>query len=354
MTEISSIKQTGLNLPLLSGSLQAENADNSGGLLFGDNLIGDAEDAYTSDAAKQQLKIQAQNLISLAKKINASQNSEDGSDCSATLKKSLNTKLKALKEQAEVAGINLNELFSEISDEMKMSKKDQKLISKTLKVKIAKKDVATEVKNDTVSSQSNPFGTLSSSSSRPLFAGFIGVSPTTESSGTSLVTGVQRNGSIEAIRPWAADGNYNKEWWQKLGYNESKGQALLQNGKRWSDLAQSQGVKAQCGGYVRRALNDTYGTNFTRFGKACNTGDDYLSKMPQLKKIDVSGLNLKPTDIPPGAIVIYPPGYSNGAGKTCGHIEISDGNGAGYSDVKTHLLSNWGRERKPQEIWIPV
>ncbi|MBR1908094.1 hypothetical protein IJ818_04070 [bacterium] len=363
MTEISSLSLKGITLPQ-SGLLQAGNGDVGGGLLFGDNLIGGTEDTYASDdAVKQQLKIQAQSLISMAKRMNANQGSEETSESSGALKKSLNTKLKALKEQAEAAGINLNELFSEISAEMNMSRKDQKLISKTLKVKISKKtDIAQENSSNSTSQQSKPFGSTVSSR-RPLFTGFIGVESQSSaqvsadavgsSSSVVLSNGV-RTGNVDAIKPWANDGNYNKSWWQQLGYNEEKGKQLLSNGKRWSDLAQSQGVKAQCGGYVRRALNDTYGTSFTRFGKACNTGDDYLSRMPQLKKIDVSGLHLKPTDIPPGAIVIYPPGYSSGAGTTCGHIEISDGQGSGYSDLKTHLLSNRGQRREPQEIWIPV
>lgn len=345
MTEISSISTTSLNLPQMTGVSQTEGAAGCGSL-FGDNIIGGAEDSYTSDGMKSQLKLQAQNLVKLAKRINSS-NSE-GTEGSESLKKSLDKKLKALKEQAENAGVDLNALFSEIAQEMNLSRKDQKMLGKTLKVKISKKtDTSSETSGSSVMSQPNPFG--STTSSRTLFPGMAGLTST-----TAIAADRPTSGSVEAIRPWAADGNYNREWWQKLGYNESKGQALLQNGKRWSDYAQSQGVKAQCGGYVRRALNDTYGTNFTRFGKACDTGNDYLSQMPQLKKIDVSNMKLKPSDIPPGAIVIYGPGYSNGAGRVCGHIEISDGNGSGYSDLKTHLLSNWGQRREPQEIWIPV
>jgi len=110
--------------------------------------------------------------------MNANQ-SEDSTESSGALKKSLNTKLKALKEQAEAAGINLNELFSEISAEMNMSRKEQKLISKTLKVKITKKSDASENGRSTTVQPSNPFG---ATSEKPLFAGFAGVSP---SSGVS-------------------------------------------------------------------------------------------------------------------------------------------------------------------------
>lgn len=146
-------------------TLQSGNANGDGGLLFGDNLIGGVEDSYTSDAVKNQLKIQAQDLVKLARRMNSASAEESGG--SEALKKSLNTKLKAIKEQAEAAGVDLNALFSEISEEMNLSRKDQKAISKTLKVKIKKIDKLAKSEEP---QQSNPFG----SSQNPLFAGFVG------------------------------------------------------------------------------------------------------------------------------------------------------------------------------------
>ena len=181
MTEINSISVRGVNLPQSLGTSQAGSADGNGGLLFGDDLIGGTEDTYTSDTVKEQIKTQAQELIKLAKRMNAAgSDGSEGSEGSSALKKSLNTKLKALKEQAEAAGIDLNALFSEISEETNMSRKDQKLISKTLKVKISKKtDASSESSSSAMAQQSNPFGT---SSKNPLFAGFAGTSSVAASS----------------------------------------------------------------------------------------------------------------------------------------------------------------------------
>ncbi|MBR1908498.1 hypothetical protein IJ818_06145, partial [bacterium] len=154
MTEINSISVRGVNLPQSLGTSQAGSADGNGGLLFGDDLIGGTEDTYTSDTVKEQIKTQAQELIKLAKRMNAgSSDGSEGSEGSSALKKSLNTKLKALKEQAEAAGIDLNALFSEISEETNMSRKDQKLISKTLKVKISKKTDASSESSSSAMAQ---------------------------------------------------------------------------------------------------------------------------------------------------------------------------------------------------------
>ena len=170
MTEISSIQQAGKILPQLSGSLQSGASDNGVGLLFGDNLIGGAEDSYTSDAVKSQLKLQGQELVKLSRSLNAVSSDETGG--ADALKKTISTKMKALKEQAENAGVNLNEMFSEIAEEMNLSRKDQKAISKNLKVKISKSDKS----SSQASSQVNPFG----SSGKSLFSGFSGLDSAAE------------------------------------------------------------------------------------------------------------------------------------------------------------------------------
>lgn len=170
MTEISSLQQAGKVLTQLPSSLTASSDDSSGGLLFGDNLIGGAEDSFTSDAVKGQLKIQAQELVKLARKMNSVSSEESGG--SDALKKSISTKMKALKEQAENAKVNLDELFSEIASEMNLNRKDQKALSKTLKVKITKSDKSGSEQQQQV----NPFG----SSSKPLFSGFSGLDSAAE------------------------------------------------------------------------------------------------------------------------------------------------------------------------------
>jgi len=165
MTEISSLSIQGVNSPQNAGMLQQQGlTDLSGGGIFGDNLIGGVGDSYASDSMKDMIKSQAQELVKLAKRVGHS--SED-SESSSSIKKSIGKKLKALQEQAKNAKIDLNEIFSEIATEMNMNKKDQKLIQKTLHVKISKNDGASsETSQNSGMTQLNPFG---SSSGRSLF-----------------------------------------------------------------------------------------------------------------------------------------------------------------------------------------
>ena len=144
----------------------------------------------------------------------------------------------------------------------------------------------------------------------------------------------------------------NLSWWISQGYNEEKGKQLAASGMKYCKIAKQNGVKGNCVGEVRKAINEVcYNgqTHYKRFGKAYQIGDIFLSNDKNFKKIDVSGMNLSPKDIPAGVIVLYGPGYSNGKGSYCGHGELSGGDGLGYSDCVTHLL-----KKKPTEIWIPV
>lgn len=149
----------------------------------------------------------------------------------------------------------------------------------------------------------------------------------------------------------------NLSWWKAQGYNEEKGKELAANTKKHSDALKAQGITAQCGRGVRLGINDTYyngSLHYERFGQARLTGDVTLSNDSNFKKIDIQGLNLSKEDIPAGAIVIYDSGYSNGKYSYCGHIEVADGNGHGYSDFTSTLLQNRGVRKEPKEIWIPV
>lgn len=166
----------------------------------------------------------------------------------------------------------------------------------------------------------------------------------------------------------------NLQWWKDLGYNEENGLALARNVKKRSDELHAAGVKSQCAMGVRGGINDTYyngsdvklktyydngklkakyeGTqHYKGFGKAKDVGDNFLSKDMHFKKIDISGMELSADDIPAGVTVIY----EDYSGNKCGHIEVSGGNGHGYSDfTSTSLFRNNGKDRKPKEIWIPV
>lgn len=149
----------------------------------------------------------------------------------------------------------------------------------------------------------------------------------------------------------------NLSWWKAQGYNEEKGKQLAANTKRHSDDLYRRGIKGECGQGVRKGIQDTFyngATVWKSFGQARLTGDKYLSKVPHLKKINVEGMNLSKNDIPAGAIVIYDAGYSRSSKSYCGHIEVSGGNGHGYSDLTTTLLQNRGAKKVPKEIWIPV
>lgn len=136
-------------------------------------------------------------------------------------------------------------------------------------------------------------------------------------------------------------------WWVAQGFDVEKGKALSD----WM-VNRVNGLKEKftgnCVGIVREGINAIFyngETHYTRFGKACNVGRDFLSSDSNFKKISPEGIS--PSDIPAGAIIIYGPGYST-KNPTCGHGEVSNGQGRGYSDGVTRIKSNI------QEIWIPV
>lgn len=154
----------------------------------------------------------------------------------------------------------------------------------------------------------------------------------------------------------------NLQWWIAKGYNPTKGKKLCAATKQHLDAnpIMSNGkrkVRGQCVGYVRKGINDAFyggSEHYSNFGKAYLCGEKYLSQDKNFKKL--TGVNLaqiNPADIPEGAVVIYNPGYTNSKlGKICGHGEVSNGNGQGYSDCLTRL-KNSGRQ-SIREIWLPV
>ncbi len=142
----------------------------------------------------------------------------------------------------------------------------------------------------------------------------------------------------------------NIKWWLDKGYNPDKGKALLDYAR-----PRATGFRGECVGYVRKAINNVYyngNTHYKQFGKACNVGRDFLTSDRHFKKITgVELANINPKDIPEGVFIIYGPGYSK-KHPTCGHGELSDGNGRGYSDGITNI-KNAGHQ-KIQELWIPT
>ena len=159
MPEVSNVNIGKINLPTSTSSMQNTLeglGDNA--FLFGNDLIGGTEDTYTSDTMKTQLKTKAQALVSLSKKLKT-KDADGNEKTSPTVKKSIEKQMKMLKEQAEAAGIDLNEIFAEIADESHMTRKQRKELQSNLKVSIPKKSGSTEISSNTSSNnEKNPFG----------------------------------------------------------------------------------------------------------------------------------------------------------------------------------------------------
>ena len=151
---IEALKFNNLNLasnPIANKALESDNTP-----VFGNALIGGAEDTFASDATQKQVELQAQELVRLVKGLNP-----ENKD--SIMKKVVENKIKALKELAEATGIDLNEVFSEVM--ANMSRNDQKKVSKALKVKISKVQPKVE-ETETQPAMANPFGNTA------LFSGF--------------------------------------------------------------------------------------------------------------------------------------------------------------------------------------
>ncbi len=237
MTEISSLSIQGVNLPQNTGMLQQQGlSDLSSGGIFGDNLIGGVGDSYASDSTKDMIKSQAQELVKLAKKIGHSSEESEGS---SSLKKSIGKKLKALQEQAKNAKIDLNEIFSEIATEMNMNKKDQKLIQKTLHVKISKSDGASsETSQNSEMTQLNPFG----SSSRSLFPAMDALSRSVKAlDSSSSISGVTYSGKLIGS---SADATLSLTNYQNNELNRIK-DIYNKNKTKYDKVAEATGVPAE-------------------------------------------------------------------------------------------------------------
>lgn len=152
------------------------------------------------------------------------------------------------------------------------------------------------------------------------------------------------------------------QWWIDKGYSVEKGKKLCTAVKKHLDAnpIMSNGKRrdrGQCVGYVRKGINDAfYGgkEQYKSFGKAYLCGQEYLKTDKNFKQITGVDLSqIDPADIPQGAVVLYARGYSNSAAsQRCGHGEVSNGNGRGYSDCLTYLKNN--NKQRIVEIWIPV
>ncbi len=149
-------------------------------------------------------------------------------------------------------------------------------------------------------------------------------------------------------------GTKDLNFWKNLGYNPENAQKMVNNIKTEK---RGKNVSGQCGQVVRHAINSTYyggQEHYKQFHKACNTGDEFLSKDGNFRKYVPNG-TISAADIPPGAIIIYRGDTGNGQkgyvkGDPRGHIAVATGDGA-------HDESNRYAKIRPdciKEIWLPA
>ena len=149
-------------------------------------------------------------------------------------------------------------------------------------------------------------------------------------------------------------GTKDLNFWKNLGYNPENAQKMVNNIKTEK---RGKNVSGQCGKVVRHAINSTYyggQEHYKQFHKACNTGDEFLSKDGNFRKYVPNG-TISAADIPPGAIIIYRGDTGNGQkgyvkGDPRGHIAVATGDGVHdesnrYTKIKTDCI---------KEIWLPA
>lgn len=149
-------------------------------------------------------------------------------------------------------------------------------------------------------------------------------------------------------------GTKDLNFWKSLGYNPENAQKMVNNVKTEK---RGKNVSGQCGQVVRHAINSTYYggvEHYKQFHRACNTGDEVLSKDGNFRKYVPNG-TISAADIPPGAIIIYRGDTGNGQkgyvkGDPRGHIAVATGDGVHdesnrYARIRTDCI---------KEIWLPA
>lgn len=149
-------------------------------------------------------------------------------------------------------------------------------------------------------------------------------------------------------------GSKDLNFWKNLGYNPERGQQMVNYIK---SETRGKNVSGQCGQVVRHAINSTYyggAMHYEQFNKACNTGDEFLSKDGNFKKYVPTG-EISAADIPPGAIIIYRGDTGDGKkgyvkNDPRGHIAVAVGDGEHdesnrYAKIRTECI---------KEIWLPA
>lgn len=161
MPEISQLPINNVQMPSANALTASQNlgALDPSTSLFGDNIVGEVEDTYSSDEAmKTQLKTKAQKLIRQSKNLKTID--EEGNEkINASLKKNIDKQMKELQKEAKELGIELSDIFAEIADETHMTRKQQKELQKNLGIKLPKKSAQdSDVESQSSVKKPNPFG----------------------------------------------------------------------------------------------------------------------------------------------------------------------------------------------------
>lgn len=129
--------------------------------IFGGESQASSTSAFNS-TMKAQIKEQAQTLIKKSKQLKT-KDADGNEKTNKAVKKSIDKQMKALKEQAEMAGVDLSNTFAELSENM--TTKERKTLSKNLGVKIPNRTKEAETTSNTQTAQQlGSFGNITTNS----------------------------------------------------------------------------------------------------------------------------------------------------------------------------------------------
>lgn len=129
--------------------------------IFGGESQTNSANSFNS-TMKAQIKEQAQTLIKKSKRLKT-KDADGNEKTNKAVKKSIDKQMKALKEQAEMAGVDLSNTFAELSENM--TTKERKALSKNLGVKIPNRTTEVETASNTQTAQQlGSFGNITTNS----------------------------------------------------------------------------------------------------------------------------------------------------------------------------------------------
>ena len=151
---IQGIKSSG-NSAVSGGSSEYLNS------IFGGESQASSTSSFNS-TMKAQIKEQAQTLIKKSKQLKT-KDADGNEKTNKAVKKSIDKQMKALKEQAEMAGVDLSNTFAELSENMTTN--ERKTLSKNLGVKIPNRTKEAETTSNTQTAQQlGSFGNITTNS----------------------------------------------------------------------------------------------------------------------------------------------------------------------------------------------